>query len=121
MLTIPAHISLLRHQCQYNYLILTEISNFIRIDLCGFFLYFIIKLLYFFYRYEIGDGTHVSEEGYIKNPNTDNEIVVKKGFYSYKGADNKIYTVTYYADETGYHASGEHLPKSPPVPAAIQA
>ncbi|KAG7300280.1 hypothetical protein JYU34_015861, partial [Plutella xylostella] len=73
------------------------------------------------YEYKISDGQWVSEEGYTKNKDTDNEIVVKKGWYSYTGADGKVYTVTYFADETGYHASGAHLPTPPPVPEAIQA
>ncbi|XP_047506458.1 uncharacterized protein DDB_G0283357-like isoform X1 [Pieris napi] len=72
------------------------------------------------YEYEIADGTHVMEEGYVLNPNTENEIVVKKGMYSFKAADGKIYTVTYWADDTGYHATGAHLPTPHPIPAAIQ-
>nr|XP_026493083.1 GATA zinc finger domain-containing protein 14-like isoform X2 [Vanessa tameamea] len=73
------------------------------------------------YEYEIADGTHVAEEGFVKNPNTEQETIVKKGFYSYTGADGKIYSVTYWADETGFHAVGDHLPKPPPIPPAIQA
>ncbi|CAG4935535.1 unnamed protein product [Colias eurytheme] len=73
------------------------------------------------YEYEIGDGTHVMEEGYLVNPNTENEYLVKKGMYSFTGADGKVYTVKYWADNTGYHAEGAHLPQPPPVPPAIQA
>ncbi|XP_063382842.1 adhesive plaque matrix protein-like [Cydia fagiglandana] len=73
------------------------------------------------YEYQIADGTHVGEEGYLLNPNTDNESLVKKGWYSYVGGDGKTYTVTWWADASGFHASGDHLPTPPPVPAAIQA
>ncbi|XP_063540021.1 adhesive plaque matrix protein-like [Cydia strobilella] len=73
------------------------------------------------YEYQISDGTHVGEEGYLTNPNTDNESLVKKGWYSFVGADGKTYTVTWWADSSGFHASGDHLPTAPPVPAAIQA
>lgn len=73
------------------------------------------------YEYEIADGTHVSEEGYATNVNTQEESIVKKGFYSFTGADGKVYTVTYWADDTGFHAEGDHLPKPHPIPPAIQA
>ncbi|KAI5651432.1 insect cuticle protein domain-containing protein [Phthorimaea operculella] len=73
------------------------------------------------YEYQIADGTHVREQGWLVNPNTENESVVKQGWYSYPGADGRIYAVTWWADESGYHAYGDHLPTPPPVPAAIQA
>ncbi|CAG4943940.1 unnamed protein product [Parnassius apollo] len=73
------------------------------------------------YEYEIGDGTHVGEQGYFTNYNTDNESIVKKGWYSFTDNDGKVYTVTYWADDTGYHAMGDHLPKPHPIPPAIQA
>lgn len=60
------------------------------------------------------------EEGYVLNPNTENAIVVKKGMYSFRATDGKVYTVTYWADDTGYHATGAHLPTPHPIPPAIQ-
>ena len=49
-----------------------------------------------------------------------------KGSYSYVGADGATYAVDWYADETGFHASAPHLPKSvvpnhPEVAAAVRA
>lgn len=41
------------------------------------------------------------------------------GSYSYVGDDGQTYTVTYTADENGYHAEGAHLPTPPPIPEAI--
>ncbi|XP_047028876.1 calcium-binding protein P-like [Helicoverpa zea] len=76
---------------------------------------------YYKYEYQIADGTHVGEEGYYTDANQSDESLVKKGWYSYLGADGKTYTVTYWADKTGFHAYGDHLPTPPPVPAAIQA
>ncbi|CAH0758072.1 unnamed protein product [Diatraea saccharalis] len=73
------------------------------------------------YEYQIADGTHVGEEGYYTDPKGADESLVKKGWYSYPGEDGKIYTVTYWADHTGFHATGDHLPTPPPVPPAIQA
>ncbi|KAG6441628.1 hypothetical protein O3G_MSEX001886 [Manduca sexta] len=65
------------------------------------------------YEYQISDGTHVGEYGYYTDPRRTEESLVKKGWYSYRGADGKVYTVNYYADHTGYHAFGSHLPASP--------
>ncbi|KOB72938.1 Cuticular protein PxutCPR18 [Operophtera brumata] len=41
------------------------------------------------------------------------------GAFSYTGDDGQVYTVTYTADENGFHAQGAHLPTSPPIPEAI--
>lgn len=41
------------------------------------------------------------------------------GSYSYVGEDGQTYSVTYTADENGYHANADHLPTSPPIPEAI--
>ncbi len=39
------------------------------------------------------------------------------GSYSFRAPDtNKVYTVRYIADETGFHAEGDHLPVAPAVP-----
>merc|ERR1711974_232131 len=48
------------------------------------------------------------------------------GSYSYIGTDGQTYTVDWYADETGYHPSAPHLPKSvepnhPEVAAAVRS
>lgn len=42
-----------------------------------------------------------------------------RGAYSYTGDDGQVYTVTYTADENGFHAQGAHLPTPPPMPEAI--
>ena len=39
---------------------------------------------------------------------------VASGSYSYP-YEGKTYTIKWFADETGYHAEGDHLPKSPVV------
>ena len=38
-------------------------------------------------------------------------VQVMRGNYEYIGADNELYRVNWYADETGYHAEAEHLPR----------
>ena len=54
------------------------------------------------------------------------EVAVMRGSYSYIGADGEEYLVEWYADETGYHPTARHLPKSvepdhPEVAAAVRA
>ncbi|XP_040581978.1 endocuticle structural glycoprotein SgAbd-8-like [Lepeophtheirus salmonis] len=44
------------------------------------------------------------------------EVVVMKGSYEYVGPNGQTYVVEWYADETGYHPSGPHLPKDVPIP-----
>lgn len=64
----------------------------------------------------------MGEQGWVvPGPKGEENDVVKKGWYEYKGSDGKTYTVTYWADHTGYHAFGAHLPVPPPIPPAIQA
>lgn len=41
------------------------------------------------------------------------------GSFSYIGDDGQTYSVSYTADENGYHAEGAHLPTPPPIPEAI--
>merc|ERR1712027_11101 len=54
------------------------------------------------------------------------DVAVMKGSYSYVGADGQVYTVDWYADETGFHPSAPHLPQPvapnhPEVAAAVRA
>ncbi|KAK3926759.1 Endocuticle structural glycoprotein ABD-4 [Frankliniella fusca] len=67
--------------------------------------------------FETGNGITVEEQGALKK-NADGEfkddvVLVKRGSFSYPGADGRLYRVTYIADETGFHASGDHLPVAP--------
>lgn len=42
-----------------------------------------------------------------------------QGSYSYTAPDGTPISASWYADETGFHVEGAHLPTSPPIPAAI--
>lgn len=42
------------------------------------------------------------------------------GSFSYTGADGMQYSITYTADEYGFHPQGDHLPTPPPIPPEIQ-
>ncbi|CAH0727820.1 unnamed protein product, partial [Brenthis ino] len=67
------------------------------------------------YSFESEDGTQRDEKGEIKEVLDDEKkphpVIVVRGFYSYVNSEGKPETVNYYADETGYHAEGESIPK----------
>ena len=46
----------------------------------------------------------------------DAEVLVMRGSYEYTGADGLVYTVNWVADENGYRAKAEHLPKPVEIP-----
>lgn len=77
------------------------------------------------YSYEAENGISQDVSGEMKTVN-DAQVYVMKGSYSYIGTDGQTYTVDWYADETGYHPSAPHLPRSvepnhPEVAAAVRA
>ncbi|KAF5299956.1 hypothetical protein FQA39_LY11329 [Lamprigera yunnana] len=88
----------------------------------------ILKLAYepnpdgsYSYNYETGNAIVAQQRGYLKNVgNPQTEAQVVEGSYSYIGPDGIQYTVTYFADENGFHAEGAHIPKASSIPLAIQ-
>ena len=79
----------------------------------------------FDYSFESENGIKQEATGSMRIVD-DVEVSVMKGSYSYIGADSVTYTVDWYADETGFHATAPHLPKSvvpnhPEVAAAVRA
>ncbi|KPJ04105.1 Cuticle protein 3 [Papilio xuthus] len=72
------------------------------------------------YAYETSDGTKVEENGrVIPGVQPEEGSIQVEGSYSYVGVDGQTYSITYTADENGYHAAGDHLPTPPPIPEAI--
>merc|ERR1712128_280601 len=77
------------------------------------------------YSYETGNG--IKQSVVVEMKLGDNvQVYVMRGSYSYPGTDGKLYYVDWYADETGYHPSAPHLPRSvqpnhPSVAAAVRA
>ncbi|XP_071442999.1 endocuticle structural glycoprotein SgAbd-5-like [Hetaerina americana] len=61
--------------------------------------------------YQLSDGTSRQETGELKNAGTENEAIVVRGSFTYKGADGQEYTVNFVADENGYQPEGAHIPK----------
>jgi len=77
------------------------------------------------YSYEAENGISQSVSGEMKTVN-DAQVYVMRGSYSYIGTDGLTYQVDWYADETGYHPSAPHLPRSvvpnhPEVAEAVRA
>jgi hypothetical protein len=54
-----------------------------------------------FNSYETSDGITRSEEAEIKNPGTENEILVVRGTVSWVAPDGIRYTITFVSDENG--------------------
>ncbi|XP_039306581.1 pupal cuticle protein 20 [Solenopsis invicta] len=67
------------------------------------------------YSYETGNGISVQETGHQQG---ESESV--SGSFSYTGPDGMQYSITYTADEYGFHPQGAHLPTPPPIPPEIQ-
>ncbi|KAI5631608.1 insect cuticle protein domain-containing protein [Phthorimaea operculella] len=67
------------------------------------------------YAFETSDGTQRQETGELKTVNDEenkpHDVVVVKGSYVYKDEQGKPVSINYYADESGYHAEGESIPK----------
>ncbi|XP_026729273.1 larval cuticle protein 1-like [Trichoplusia ni] len=65
--------------------------------------------------FESDDGISRSETGELKEAldeeNKPHTVVVVRGSYSYTDKEGKPETISYYADETGYHAEGPSVPK----------
>ncbi|CAH1391454.1 unnamed protein product [Nezara viridula] len=71
------------------------------------------------YNYQTGNGISAQSEGSLKNRGQkDLEAQTARGSYSYTAPDGQVFTVNWYADETGYHAEGAHLPTPPPAAAS---
>ncbi|CAL8102807.1 unnamed protein product [Orchesella dallaii] len=72
------------------------------------------------YAYETSNGIAAEEQGFLKNPGTNNEIQTARGSYQYYGPEGQLYRIVYTADENGFQAQGDHLPTPPPIPPEIQ-
>ncbi|XP_028158526.1 endocuticle structural glycoprotein SgAbd-2-like [Ostrinia furnacalis] len=72
------------------------------------------------YNYETGNGIAANEQGYLKNAgNKDAEAQVAQGSFTYTSPEGIPISVSYIADENGFHAEGAHIPTPPPIPEAI--
>ncbi|CAG9127119.1 hypothetical protein JYU34_016434 [Plutella xylostella] len=69
------------------------------------------------YGFESEDGITREETGELKEAldedNKPHTVVVVRGSYTYLDSEGQPQTITYYADETGFHAEGAAIPKAP--------
>lgn len=83
----------------------------------------IILLCYLLLRcfsYETANGIKNQEQGTIKNlGHRDLESSSIAGSSTYTSPEGIPISLTYYADENGFHAEGAHLPTPPPIPQDI--
>ncbi|CAH2075284.1 unnamed protein product, partial [Iphiclides podalirius] len=67
--------------------------------------------------FETENGINRGETGEVKEvldeEKKPHNVVVVRGTYSYTDKDGKLESITYYADESGFHAEGDSIPKSP--------
>ncbi|KXJ74927.1 hypothetical protein RP20_CCG012736 [Aedes albopictus] len=69
----------------------------------------------FKYSYQSGNGITVQEQGHVKNfGSKGHEANVAHGSYSYVDPHGETVSVSYVADENGFHAEGSHIPKAHP-------
>ncbi|XP_075970555.1 larval cuticle protein 1-like [Anticarsia gemmatalis] len=63
------------------------------------------------------DGVNRKETGKVEEvlneENKPQKVVVVRGSYTYLNSDGQTETITYVADETGFHAEGPAIPVAP--------
>ncbi|KAL1455376.1 hypothetical protein WDU94_009475 [Cyamophila willieti] len=71
------------------------------------------------FNFETGNGIQVQEQGQLKNAGGPEPAVASQGASAYTSPEGLPIQLQWYADETGYHPSGAHLPTPPPIPEEI--
>lgn len=78
-----------------------------------------ITILVSIYSVETDDGYKHQQSGQLQEvPNEEGKLVkviVVRGSYFYNDPDGKPQSITYYADQDGFHADGPSIPKNPEV------
>lgn len=78
------------------------------------------NILYFFHRYETGNGIQAEESGYVQPAQDPNQLTLNvQGGYSYTAPDGTPISVKYVAGPQGFVPVGTHIPTPPPLPPAI--
>lgn len=70
------------------------------------------NLFFFSNRYATSNNIQAEEAGVLKQGAEGQQFLAKQGSYSFTGPDGITYTVTYTADENGFVAQGDHIPKA---------
>ncbi|CAH1645411.1 unnamed protein product [Spodoptera littoralis] len=69
--------------------------------------------------YETGNGISAHESGKPSAQGPEGPAVTAEGGFSFKTPDGQQISLTYTADENGFHPVGPHLPTPPPIPEEI--
>ncbi|XP_073944781.1 pupal cuticle protein 20-like [Choristoneura fumiferana] len=71
------------------------------------------------FSYETPTGISAHESGSPRAQGPEGPAVTAEGAFSYRAPDGQQISVSYTADENGFHPVGSHLPTPPPIPDAI--
>ncbi|CAH2266828.1 jg9443 [Pararge aegeria aegeria] len=69
--------------------------------------------------YDTPTGISAHESGAPRAAGPEGPAVTAEGGFSYRAPDGQQISLTYTADENGFHPQGSHLPTPPPIPEAI--
>ncbi|XP_026324987.1 pupal cuticle protein 20-like [Hyposmocoma kahamanoa] len=65
------------------------------------------------------NGISAHESGAPRAAGSEGPAVTSEGGYSFRTPDGQQVSLTYTADENGFHPTGSHIPTPPPIPAEI--
>ncbi|KPI93047.1 PREDICTED: pupal cuticle protein 20-like [Papilio xuthus] len=71
------------------------------------------------FSYETGNGIQAQESGAPRAQGPEGPAVTAEGGFSYRAPDGQQISLSYTADENGFHPVGAHLPTPPPIPEEI--
>ncbi|XP_034830272.1 pupal cuticle protein 20-like isoform X2 [Maniola hyperantus] len=71
------------------------------------------------FSYDTPTGISAHESGAPRAAGPEGLAVTAEGGFSYRAPDGQQISLTYTADENGFHPQGSHIPTSPPIPEAI--
>ncbi|TKX27982.1 cuticular protein RR-1 [Spodoptera litura] len=71
------------------------------------------------YSYDALNGISAHESGAPRAAGPEGPAVTAEGGFSYTAPDGQQVSLTYTADENGFHPVGSHIPTPPPIPEAI--
>ncbi|KAJ8728258.1 hypothetical protein PYW08_016643 [Mythimna loreyi] len=71
------------------------------------------------FSYDTPEGTSAHETGSPRAQGPEGPAVTAEGGFSFRTPDGQQVSLTYTADENGFHPVGSHIPTPPPIPEAI--
>ncbi|CAG9786061.1 unnamed protein product [Diatraea saccharalis] len=71
------------------------------------------------YSYDTPTGISAHESGSPRAAGPEGPAVTAEGGFSFRAPDGQQISLTYTADENGFHPTGSHIPTPPPISEAI--